>query len=484
MIVAGNIYAYGVWSESMAAQWPDKHNSQSKTSSLYEIALIGNYLPFAGFFYHRFGARSSIIAGAAMNLMSYLIIYFQFFVNEEQGMNPDWLTYVAFFFVGHSTGYVDSAVVGTNLNNFQMKDRGAAMGLLKGYFGLAASIVAVVHGTGISSSSFFLFYLALLHTAILMSLCWFIIVVDDQVISSKVSKLKLDAALLVEILIALLLFGYSLVGQSGHFVSVVVLVSVSILFGSTCSLFLIKDSFWFRGFSRLPSDDLIQLDDDATHFGSESLTLKQACTSLSMQVFFAMLFIIMGAGLFLVSNIAKIMKSKEETDYTSTLVSLFSVSNCFGRLAVGFISDLNFFSSRSLFRPAFLSLALVLMGAAHAAFAVSSSPYATMLAGVVGGFAYGASWTSSPAIVADICGMGHFGQVYGLVGLAPTFGSLLFSNVLASIVYESHAGDDDSCVGNQCFGAAHWITSGMCCFGAFVLGPILIGCTKRLYQVS
>jgi MFS family permease len=109
------------------------------------------------------------------------------------------------------------------------------------------------------------------------------------------------------------------------------------------------------------------------------------------------------------------------------------------------------------------------------------------------GLGYGAHWAIVPAAASELFGLKSFGALYNFLTLASPAGSLIFSGVIASGIYDYYAEkqaamlavplkDDDSltCEGSICYSITFGILSGLCIV-ATALSLIVVHRTKRVY---
>lgn len=120
---------------------------------------------------------------------------------------------------------------------------------------------------------------------------------------------------------------------------------------------------------------------------------------------------------------------------------------------------------------------------------------------VLTGLGYGAHWAIVPASASELFGLKSFGALYNFLTLASPAGSLIFSEVIASGIYDHYAEqqaaeqqhllmsvvtkplrDDDSlsCVGSICYSLTCGILSGLCIIAAG-LSFIVVYRTRRVY---
>lgn len=122
-------------------------------------------------------------------------------------------------------------------------------------------------------------------------------------------------------------------------------------------------------------------------------------------------------------------------------------------------------------------------------------PGAIYVLSVMIGLCYGAHWAIVPAAISELFGLKSFGALYNFLTLASPAGSLVFSGVIASGIYDYEAkqqqelrrasnllADDDAltCTGTVCYSLTCGIMSGLCII-AFVLSLIVVHRTKRVY---
>lgn len=117
------------------------------------------------------------------------------------------------------------------------------------------------------------------------------------------------------------------------------------------------------------------------------------------------------------------------------------------------------------------------------------------------GLGYGAHWAIVPAAASELFGLKKFGALYNFLTLANPAGSLVFSGIIASSIYDYEAGkqahhhhtssrsmlssmlsleDPPQCEGSICFFLTSMIMSGLCII-AVGLSMILVHRTKVVY---
>lgn len=151
-----------------------------------------------------------------------------------------------------------------------------------------------------------------------------------------------------------------------------------------------------------------------------------------------------------------------------------------------------------------MAVAQVIMAIGHLFFAMGW-PGAMHVGTLLIGLGYGAHWAIVPATASELFGLKKFGALYNFLTLANPAGSLVFSGLIASSIYDREAGkqahkrhkpnqslgsifpdfrlgQDEplKCEGAVCFFLTSMIMSGLCII-AVVLSMILVYRTKIVY---
>lgn len=149
-----------------------------------------------------------------------------------------------------------------------------------------------------------------------------------------------------------------------------------------------------------------------------------------------------------------------------------------------------------------MAAAQVIMAVGHFFFAMGW-PGAMYLGTLLVGLGYGSHWAIVPAAASELFGLKKFGALYNFLTIANPAGSLVFSGLIASTIYDreaekqahgNHQGQrilssfsrfvflDDplKCEGAICFFLTSMIMSGLCIV-AVVLSMILVHRTKPVY---
>lgn len=266
----------------------------------------------------------------------------------------------------------------------------------------------------------------------------------------------------------------------------------------------------------------------------EDFTLTQALIKADFWLMFFSLLLGSGSGLTVIDNLGQMSQSLGY-DNTHIFVSMISIWNFLGRIGGGYFSEVivrykfdssppgcllsfnlvlnfDFFSSilwilfnrdHAYPRPVAMAVAQLIMAVGHLFFAMGW-PGAMYIGTLLIGLGYGAHWAIVPAAASELFGLKKFGALYNFLTLANPTGSLVFSGLIASSIYDHEAekqahrhyhhqqnwgsifsggfGVDEplKCEGAICFFLTSMIMSGFCIV-AVVLSMILVHRTKSVY---
>ncbi|XP_009597102.1 protein NUCLEAR FUSION DEFECTIVE 4 isoform X1 [Nicotiana tabacum] len=233
----------------------------------------------------------------------------------------------------------------------------------------------------------------------------------------------------------------------------------------------------------------------------EDFTLMQALIKADFWLMFFSLLFGSGSGLTVIDNLGQISQSLGY-DNTHVFVSMISIWNFLGRIGGGYFSEI-IVRDYAYPRHAAMAVAQVIMAIGHFFFAMGW-PGAMHIGTLLVGLGYGAHWAIVPAAASELFGLRNFGALYNFLTLANPAGSMVFSGVIASSIYDMEAakqaheyrGTESNlasvlssflsvdeplkCEGAICFFLTSMIMSGLCII-AVVLSMILVHRTKIVY---
>ncbi|KAI3463115.1 hypothetical protein Pfo_019778 [Paulownia fortunei] len=232
----------------------------------------------------------------------------------------------------------------------------------------------------------------------------------------------------------------------------------------------------------------------------EDFTLTEALIKADFWLIFFSLLLGSGSGLTVIDNLGQMSQSLGY-DNTHVFVSMISIWNFLGRVGGGYFSE-KIVRDYAYPRPIAMAVAQVIMAVGHFFFAMGW-PGAMYLGTLLVGLGYGSHWAIVPAAASELFGLKKFGALYNFLTLANPAGSLIFSGVIASSIYDREAekqaqgrhqgqhrlssfssfvfvDDPLKCEGAICFFLTSMIMSGLCII-AVVLSMILVYRTKTVY---
>ncbi|WCJ27456.1 Major facilitator superfamily protein [Euphorbia peplus] len=234
----------------------------------------------------------------------------------------------------------------------------------------------------------------------------------------------------------------------------------------------------------------------------EDFTLMQALIKADFWLIFFSLLLGSGSGLTVIDNLGQMSQSLGY-DNTHIFVSMISIWNFLGRVGGGYFSEI-VVRDYAYPRPIAMAVAQFIMAIGHVFFAFGW-PGAMYIGTLLIGLGYGAHWAIVPAAASELFGLKKFGALYNFLTLANPAGSLVFSGLIASSIYDYQAekqahdhhhnirpfaesmlpgffGLDDApkCEGSICYFLTSMIMSGFCVI-AVMLSLILVHRTKIVY---
>ncbi|KAK8962310.1 hypothetical protein KSP40_PGU009901 [Platanthera guangdongensis] len=231
----------------------------------------------------------------------------------------------------------------------------------------------------------------------------------------------------------------------------------------------------------------------------ENFTLSQALIKADFWLLFISLLLGSGSGLTVIDNLGQMSQSLGY-DETHIFVSMISIWNFLGRVGGGYFSEI-IVSDHAYPRPVAMAVAQSVMAVGHF-FIGMGWPGAMYIGTLLIGLGYGAHWAIVPAAASELFGLKNFGALYNFLTVANPAGSLIFSGLIASHIYDYEADRQShnhqnhksatgrssrlaekalKCEGAVCFFLSSMIMSGLCIL-AVILSLILVHRTKIVYS--
>lgn len=182
--------------------------------------------------------------------------------------------------------------------------------------------------------------------------------------------------------------------------------------------------------------------------------------------------ILVGSGTYKTNNMAEMVESLDfPKAINPATLALFSVSQCFGRIITGIISEAALkwpisccgTNACGVARPFFLIIASAIAFVSHLMLAYATDQTFFIISCTFSGLAFGMAWPLMVLIVGDVFGLKHHGANYMMFdGTTKAIGTILLSEYVAGNVYEGHVDasvDARTCYGTACFRETHLIVS-------------------------
>ncbi|KAL0482082.1 hypothetical protein AKO1_015543 [Acrasis kona] len=178
-----------------------------------------------------------------------------------------------------------------------------------------------------------------------------------------------------------------------------------------------------------------------------------------------------GGAQLILTNLSSIVLSYGGQDGLQVyLLVAYALASCFGRIPIGFIADgyPNYISRATL-----LNISILLMGIAMILMSVLPIAFIFPLIILVG-FSHGGIHIMMSSLVCEKYGTKFYGVNMSLFNLAAATSSYLIGTLLASKVYQSSVkGSSKQCHGMKCYQLTFIITASICLL-SFILGFVLM----------
>lgn len=492
-MIAGQVYGFGLFSDVLRMK-PGLALSQGAVEFVAVSENLGQYCRLlGGVFYDFAGTRWTIILGIAMNSVGYLGLWSAVrAASEGNEIAPLQVLCVNAIVYGQGAGWIEVGVVSKVMAVFA-GNRCEASGLIKTFFGVASAFGALTFAAFFAPSrESFLLALGFLPVAIGLPLLLFV--------GGEAPKAGHP--------------GHGLAHPWRHaygvtLVFVAVLSIHATMAGVTDRLRPYEEhreanlGFFLMACGLLVCLALLQPEQqqpasasvdcsEEDRQGSASahvvgllgdLGFVECMTSLRFWALFFSLAAGQGAGLLVLNNMGQLVEALDggSAELQPICVSIFSVSNAIGRLAMGQAA-----SSGVLTKPRLLACVLAASCVAHVVFSLHGGRRALLAAMPPLGFMYGCYWPLLPVLVSELFGLRAFGAKYAWLTFAAVTGSFPLSYLVVPHFYEAHADESGWCVGIGCFQGSLWCAAAICGLGAVlaVLLDMSLAATRRFENVE
>ncbi|CAO2042027.1 unnamed protein product [Urochloa humidicola] len=528
--------------------------NQRQVAALGVAKNLGDCLGFlAGALSAALPAWGLLLIGAAHSFLGYGWLWLV--VTRQAPALPLWMMCVLLFVGTNYSTYFNTASLVTCIQNFP-KSRGPTAGILKAFSGLSSAILTQIyavmhtpdHATLIfmvavgpalvaiglmfvirpvrghhqarpSDNNYFMFIYSI--CLLLASYLVGVMLVQDFV------QLSDRVVVLLTVILFILLISpiaipvtFTLLPKTQHQVEEALLSETSITEASTSQdkedqleVILSEVENEKHEDISLPTSEsrkrtaelqakLVQASGSGKPHQGENFTLMQALVNTDFWLIWLSLLLGAGSGLAVMDNLGQMSQAIGFND-AHIFVSLTSIWNFLGRVGGGYLSEI-IVREHTYPRHIVLIIAQILMAAGFFLFAMAWP--GTMYVGTfLVGLGYGAHWAIVPAAVSELFGVKHFGAMYNFLTIANPTGSLIFSGLIVSNLYDYEAEKQAhkhqisvllspqllhnmsllsdgplKCEGPSCFFVSSLTMSAFCIMGAG-LSLIVVHRTKRVY---
>ncbi|CAL5227480.1 g10457 [Coccomyxa viridis] len=498
MLCAGLSYSFGIWSDAIKKQY---NLSQLQVAGIGTAGNIGGYMAiFAGLLYdwlrgmNRVGPVVTLLVAVLLHFGGYFALWW-----AARGifMPPYWVLVIITFFACNAQTFMETGAMVTSIRNFDT-ERGTVIGVLKSFLGLSGSFFTTIYVSFLEpDAASFLLLLAIIPSAIVLTCTLVINFVPYIQVEPHTKSHAFHLAFTTVIGLAAYQAVIALARNSEDFdtwdgvlmtgANVALLfpvLAIPIIFGGLRSRRL-RDLTPALMDTDCPPEMQPFLENEegdgppVITFGEN--TPIQCLRSPEFWLLFTTSAILSGCGLTLLNNLAQMVEALQGAGSTSVFVSVFSITNCLGRLCAGFLPD-RMLRTQDMPRTVSLVVLAVLTLTACFLNAFAQIEWFATAAGVTG-FAFGGCQGIVPALASEIFGLKYLATNYSLLQLGPALCSYVQATFLAGTLYEKarqRHGDHTTCKGTDCFQLVFLINGGLAIV-AVVTSVLLWHRTRGLY---
>eukprot|EP00042_Codosiga_hollandica_P051653 m.637845 g.637845 ORF g.637845 m.637845 type:complete len:538 (-) comp58322_c0_seq1:306-1919(-) len=489
LLVSGAIYLVPAYSGAVQTLL---QLSNQQTSLMATMANAGNWIGVGGgLFYDRFGVRPTVLVGAAMVFIGYVVMWLA--VRGEWSSSVGVLA-VGSFLTGQGSGWMYSGAVTVNAGNYSAHDRGRVLAILSCSFALCGGVFTQLYKgffSGGNVSTFLLFLTITLPTTGLVMA--FLMRPHPLIHSHQRAEAGVGRRVMI---------GYCILGAIAAYVCLASLLEAFTDVSAEKLTFGLLPLLAAIGLLpiRAERNNTLATTDTATSspilafprkeivrpigFGQQSL--PRAARLLEFWLLVGLTFSGIGSGVTIINNIASIVQSRESVaeyavvaaadlahhDSIAALVAMFSVLNAGGRLLAGFAADV--LHRRSLSRSWVLLTAMIVMTAAQILAVWASIDWLFLVVFLIG-ICEGTLFSVLPTLTLDLFGIDHFGANWSAIMIGSAVGSVVMGTAIVGTLSDNIRRDhyitvdgNRQCFGSSCYAVSIGVTSGVSAAGCLL----------------
>ncbi|KAL5569433.1 hypothetical protein UlMin_026008 [Ulmus minor] len=522
MVTAGASYMFGLYSNDIKTVLGYDQTTLNLISFFKELG--GNIGILSGLINEVTPPWVVLSIGAILNFVGNFMIWLAVSRKIKKPQVWHMCSYIAIGANSHT--FTNTGALVTCIKNFP-ESRGVVMGLLNGYTGISAAVLAQVYRAfyGENTKAFTLF-VAWLPTALS-----FVFIRTIRIIRIK-NRPKNEVKVFYKFLYASLgLAGFLLMiiilekkfsftqpqyGASASVVLFLLFLPLAIVVREEFKLWKSKRSGSREDFASYPVKIVTKIENpienspsttqkkDQDHVSwcenvfnppeiGEDFTILQALFSVEMLTLLLATISGIGGMMTMMDNLGQIGTSfGYPLKKISSFVSLTSIWCYLGQVTLSILSEV-FITKYKCPRPLFLTLILVLACVGHLLIAFNV-PNGLYVASVLIGFSFGAIWPLIFTIISELFGLKYYSTLYNFGGAASPIGLYLFNVKVTGYYYDEEAkkqlsalgkirkpGEALNCVGGECFRLSFIIITVVTFIGALV-SLVLVLRTRKFYS--
>ncbi|KAG9450214.1 hypothetical protein H6P81_010179 [Aristolochia fimbriata] len=529
-IAAGSSYNFPLYSHSLKSVLGYSQQQLTILGVANDLGENVGLLP--GIVCNKFPPWVMLFIGTLACFLGYGVLWLA--VSRTVESLPYWLLWLALVVATHSSAWLGTGVLVTNMRNFPLS-RGTVAGILKGYVGLSAAVYTEIYSGVLGNSpSNLLLFLTVGIPVICLAMLYFVrpctpaseedLSERNHFLFTQVASIFLGAYLLITTVVGDVLSVSSAISYT--FIGIMILLLLAPL------AIPIKMTFFphprksgmlsqsastdklISGEETDKREPLLNESSSTANLGNfqdgedvsmllaegegaikkkrrprrgEDFNFREAVVKADFWLLFLVYFFGVGSGVTVLNNLAQIGIALGVND-TTILLSLFSFCNFIGRLGGGAVSEY-FVRSKTIPRTIWMTCTQIIMIVSYLLFA-SAWDGTLYVSTALLGICYGVQFSIMVPTASELFGLKHFGIIYNFMLLGNPLGAFLFSGLLAGYVYDKEAtkqfgdmlGPSVSCLGPDCFRLTFFVLAGVCGLGT-ILSAILTLRIKPVYEM-
>ncbi|KAK3422242.1 hypothetical protein EUGRSUZ_G02754 [Eucalyptus grandis] len=500
MAGAGATYLFGVYSKDIKSTLGYNQSTLNLLSSCKDLGT--NVGVLSGLIAEVAPTWLVLLVGSAMNFADYFLIWLA--VTRRIPRPAVWQMCVYICVGANSQNFANTGSLVTYVKNFP-ESRGIMLGLMKGFVGLSGAMMTQLYYAIYGDDSKSLILLIGWLPAVISIV--FVYTIRTMKLSTHPNELKVFYEYLaITVALTLVIMALTIAQKQvsfSHEAYVVSAVAVCVLTFLPLGIAVREEwATWKQRKAQKPTTATVGVVGDDASSPARDLEIhatdqrKQeeqeaanpndtsccadALLSLDMITLFVATLCGLGCSLTAVDNLGHIGESLGYPQHTiGTFVSLVSVWNYFGRVFVGFISEI-IYNKWKVPRPVIMMLSLIVSGVGDLLIAFPA-PGSVYVASLLIGFSFGVQLTLLFIIIFELFRLKYYSTLFNCGQLASPLGSYIFNVQVVGRLYDVEAtrqlaargltrsaAKELTCIGRRCYRTSFSILAGVNALGTLV----------------